>query len=59
MNKRLHWFEAKQLDRVTNFSTEIEIIKYAINNNIRALYYCTFANRKKYFGLENNIKYLA
>ena len=23
----IHWFEKKQLDRVTNYSTEIEIIK--------------------------------
>jgi glycosyltransferase involved in cell wall biosynthesis len=55
---RFHWFESKQLDRVTNYLTRIEILKYAIKNKIEAFYYCTFANRKKYFGLENNIKYL-
>ncbi|MCY1635008.1 glycosyltransferase [Marinifilum sp. D737] len=57
MNK-FHWIEAKQLDRVTNYSTEIEPIKYALNNNIEAFYYCTFEKKKKYFGFNKNIKYL-
>jgi len=58
MNKRFHWLEAKQLDRVTNFSTEIEPIKFALSHNIEAFYYCTFAKNKKYYGLKHNIKYL-
>lgn len=57
MNK-LHWFEAKQLDRVTNYSTETEILKYAIKHKLEIYYYCSFANEKKYYGLQNNIKYL-
>jgi glycosyltransferase involved in cell wall biosynthesis len=57
MNK-FYWIEAKQLDRVTNYSTEIEPIKYAKRNNIKAYYYCTFAKQKKYFGLEGQINYL-
>lgn len=54
----LHWFELKQLDRVTNFSTETEILKAGNIRSINAQYYCTFARYKKYFGLENNINYL-
>jgi len=57
MNK-FHWLESKQLDRVTNYSTEVEPIKYAFVNNIKAFYYCTFARKKKYFGLEGRIIYL-
>lgn len=57
MNK-LHWFESKQLDRVTNFSTEIEPLRYAWIHNIKAMYYCTFANEKRYFGLNESISYL-
>lgn len=56
--KALHWLETKQLDRVTNFSTETECI-----NNIKAAgeqvyYYCSFRSKKVYYGLEGNIKYL-
>src|SRR5690606_16425634 len=54
----LHWFESKQLDRVTNFSTETEILIAGNKREIKVQYYCTFAKTKKYFGLENNIKYL-
>lgn len=57
MNK-FHWFESKQLDRVTNYSTEVEPINYALANNIMAYYYCTFSRSKKYFGLEGHIIYL-
>ncbi len=57
-NKRIHWFEAKQLDRVTNFSTEIEVIKAAIQAKIPMKYYCTFKKKKVYFGLEGHIWYL-
>jgi glycosyltransferase involved in cell wall biosynthesis len=56
--KQIHWFEAKQLDRVTNFSTEIEVVKAAIEQNVQMNYYCTFKKEKVYFGLENNICYL-
>jgi len=55
---QFHWIEAKQLDRVTNYSTEVEPIKYAMNNNIKAYYYCTFAKTKKDFGLNGHIIYL-
>lgn len=53
-----HWFEAKQLDRVTNFSTETEILKAGRKRGFNTQYYCTFAKRKEYYGLENNINYL-
>lgn len=53
-----HWFEAKQLDRVTNFSTEIECIKGFINARHKAYFYCSFAKRKEYYDLPNNIVYL-
>lgn len=55
---KVHWLESKQLDRVTNFSTEIEPIKYALKNNIDAYYYCTYLKKPKYFGLKSNIIYL-
>lgn len=54
----LHWFEAKQLDRVTNFSTETEIIKAGIKRGIQTQYYCTFSKNKNYYGLNKNINYL-
>jgi glycosyltransferase involved in cell wall biosynthesis len=57
-NKKIHWFEAKQIDRVTNFSTEVEVIKRANSNSIPLKYYCTFKDSKKYYGLEENITYL-
>lgn len=53
-----YWFEAKQLDRATNFSTRIEIIKYGISRGVNIFYYCTYAKEKKYYGLVNNIIYL-
>ncbi|REG89965.1 glycosyltransferase [Winogradskyella sediminis] len=54
----LHWFESKQLDRVTNYSTEIEILKAGNRRQVNVQYYCTFAKTKKYFGLKKNIQYL-
>lgn len=57
-NREIHWFEAKQLDRVTNFSTEIEVVKEAIQQGIPMKYYCTFKKKKEYFNMENNIVYL-
>lgn len=57
MNK-FHWIESKQLDRVTNYSSRIEPLKYAKNKNIKAYYYCTFAKAKKDFGLKGHIIYL-
>lgn len=56
--KAFHWFEAKQLDRVTNFSTEVECITNIKNAGIAAFYYCSFNRCKKYYGLEGSIKYL-
>lgn len=56
---KFHWLESKQLDRVTNFSTEIEPLRYAVKNNIKAYYYCTYAKEPKYFGLKNSIIYLS
>ena len=55
---KFHWIESKQLDRVTNYSSRIEPLKYAISNNINAYYYCTFAKTKKNFGLNGHIIYL-
>lgn len=57
MNK-FFWIEAKQLDRVTNFSTEIEPIKYGNSRGLSIFYYCTYAKVKKDYGLANNIIYL-
>lgn len=54
----LHWFESKQLDRVTNFSTETEILKAGNRRQVNVRYYCTFSKTKEYFGLKKNIKYL-
>jgi len=54
----MHWFEAKQLDRATNFSTRIEPIKYGISRGFSIFYYCTYAKEKKYYGLFYNIIYL-
>jgi hypothetical protein len=54
MNK-FFWIEAKQLDRVTNFSTEIEPIKYGNSRGLSIFYYCTYAKVKKDYGLANNI----
>ena len=57
-NREIHWFEAKQLDRVTNFSTEIEVVKAALEHGVLMKYYCTFKKKKEYFGLPSNIVYL-
>ncbi|WP_430404414.1 hypothetical protein [Fluviicola sp.] len=57
-NRQIHWFEAKQLDRVTNFSTEIEVVKAAIRAGVPMTYYCTFKETKVYFGLDGHIRYL-
>lgn len=56
--KAFHWFEAKQLDRVTNYSTETECINNFLAAGVPAYYYCTFSRCKIYYGLENNIRYL-
>lgn len=56
--KEFHWFEAKQLDRVTNYSTETECIQNFINSGVPAYYYCSFSKKKIYYGLSNNIRYL-
>lgn len=54
----LHWFESKQLDRVTNFSARTEIIKAGGRRGINTQYYCTFSKTKEYFNLKDNINYL-
>lgn len=56
--KKIHWFETKQLDRVTNYSTEIEPLKMANKMGVNFKYYCTYYNSKFKYGLENNINYL-
>ena len=56
--RSIYWLEAKQLDRVTNYSTELEIIKAGKQNSRQVNYYCSFARYKKYFGYNENIKYL-
>lgn len=55
---KIHWIEAKQLDRVTNYSTRTEIINTILFKGYDIFYYCTFAKRKEYYGLKGNIKYL-
>ena len=57
-NFDFYWFEAKQLDRVTNYSTETEIIGNLLKSGINAHYYCTFKSTKKFYGLPDNIHYL-
>lgn len=54
----IHWLEAKQLDRCTNFSTEIEILKVAKSNGYDLKYYCTYAHYKKDFGVGDRLIYL-
>ena len=54
----IHWFEAKQLDRVTNFSSRTEIIKNIANEGVKIRYYCSFSKTKVYFNLKQNICYL-
>ena len=54
----IHWFEAKQLDRVTNFSSRTEIIKNIANEGVKIQYYCSFSKTKVYFNLKQNISYL-
>lgn len=54
---QLHWLEAKQLDRVTNFSTEIEILKRGKERKIITRYYCTFRKEKKKFEVDS-VRYL-
>jgi len=54
----IHWFELKQIDRVTNFSSRTELIKAGIKEEIKVRYYCTFLKCKKYFNLNGQIKYL-
>ena len=46
----IHWFEAKQLDRVTNYSSRTECIK----NVLDLLYYDT---KKMLFMLIKKLKY--
>lgn len=53
-----HWFEAKQLDRVTNFSTETEVLKNLLRRDVDAHYYCSFSKKKTYYDLEGSIHYL-
>lgn len=54
----IHWFEAKQLDRVTNYSTETECIANILKFGGTIYYYCSFAKKKEYYGLDKNIIYL-
>lgn len=54
----IHWLEAKQLDRVTNFSTETECVRNILQTGHDIYYYCTFAKKKVYYGLEGHIIYL-
>lgn len=54
----IHWIENKQLDRVTNYSTETECIRNILNANGSIFYYCSFAKKKVYYGLEGHIIYL-
>lgn len=56
--REIHWLETKQLDRVTNFSTETEVLRAGIKRNLNVQYYCSFSKRKEYYGLKHNINYL-
>lgn len=38
----IHWFEAKQLDRVTNYSSRTECIKNVLDFDGELYYYCSF-----------------
>lgn len=54
----IHWFETKQLDRVTNYSSRTECITNTLSFGGTIYYYCSFAKYKEYYGLNNNISYL-
>lgn len=54
----IHWIENKQLDRVTNYSTETECVRNILNAGGNIFYYCSFAKKKVYYGLEGHIVYL-
>ncbi|WP_418702293.1 glycosyltransferase [Bacteroides sp.] len=54
----IHWFEAKQLDRVTNYSSRTECIKNILDFGAKLYYYCSFSQKKEYYGLGDNIVYL-
>ena len=54
----IHWFEVKQLDRVTNYSSRTECVKSILEAGGSIYYYCTFAKKRVYYGLQGNIVYL-
>ena len=54
----IHWLENKQLDRVTNYSTETECIRNILDAGGKMYYYCSFAKQKVYYGLDGHIIYL-
>lgn len=41
----IHWFEAKQLDRVTNYSSRTECIKNVLDFDGELYYYCSFSEK--------------
>lgn len=54
----IHWFEAKQLDRVTNYSSRTECIKNVLDFDGELYYYCSFSEKKEYYSFDKNIVYL-
>ncbi|WP_252268175.1 hypothetical protein [Parabacteroides distasonis] len=49
----IHWFEAKQLDRVTNYSSRTECIKNVLDFDGELYYYCSFSEKIYPKGPEN------
>lgn len=47
----IHWFEAKQLDRVTNYSSRTECIKNVLDFDGELYYYCSFSEKKSIIAL--------
>lgn len=44
----IHWFEAKQLDRVTNYSSRTECIKNVLDFDGELYYYCSFSEKNRH-----------
>lgn len=44
----IHWFEAKQLDRVTNYSSRTECIKNVLDFDGELYYYCSFSLKNRH-----------
>ena len=58
MPLRIYWFEAKQLDRVTNFSSRTEMIRHILDMGGEIHYYSSMFRTPKTYGFPGNIHYL-